>query len=64
MTGGEYCDRIVMEMVRDFELLRAFGGKEQAERWFHRCYRMLDEYFVQERQPAYRFLYFKALRGD
>ena len=36
----------------------------QAERWFHRCYRMLDEYFVQERQPAYRFLYFKALRGD
>ncbi len=64
MTGGEYCDRIVMEMVRDFELLRASGGKEQAERWFHRCYRMLDEYFVQERQPAYRFLYFKALRGD
>lgn len=64
LTGGEYCDRIVMEMVRDFERLKASQGDEAAKEWFGRCYRRLDEYFVRKGRPAYRFLHFKALEND
>lgn len=64
LTGGEYCDRIVMEMIRCFEKLRAAGGDEMAEEWFVGCYRRLDEYFVQKGRLSYRFLYFKALENE
>lgn len=61
LTGGEYLDRLLIGLIREYEQLCNKESSQQAGYWFRCCCRELDALFLQKGQRAFRFMYFKSL---
>lgn len=61
LTGGERLDRLLIGILKTYQELRKAVGSKRAGKWFLRCYRSLDAYFIRCKKPGFRFMYFKSL---
>ena len=61
LAGGEYLDRVVIRLLREYENIRMSSDPEDSLTWFQGMCRELDAVFVREDCPRMRFMHFKAL---
>lgn len=61
LTGGERLDRLVIESVRFYEIIREKYGSAKASVWFLKVWQELDAYFISKKKSGFRLFYFKSL---
>lgn len=61
MAGAERLDWLLIRIIQLYEALCDKTDEEKSLAWFQKTCRVLDRFFVEEKEPKMRFMHFKAL---